>query len=201
MIKELLTLIIPILFSLAVCFVLLQMTFSYTAKRANQKYGTGKSQAPSVSSFTTLSKILFMSNMAIALVSFWWRPSLLAYWHQSTTLQLIGIGILFIGYVNLRSAFTALGENYSPLFDAYHPHSIQTQGIYKFIRHPIYLFNLFVSYGLAISSGSLWALAFATTGLCFVLRAISLEEQYLPEKFPEYKDYAKKSWRLIPYIF
>ena len=52
-------------------------------------------------------------------------------------------------------SFQRLADNYSPLFDAYKPFNLVNTGVYATIRHPIYAFNLCVSFGLALSSGEI----------------------------------------------
>jgi len=75
--------------------------------------------------------------------------------HHSLWLQLSGALLVLTGYILLQQSFKTLGNNYSPLFDAYLPEQLVTTGHYQQIRHPVYLYNLFVSFGLALSSG-LW---------------------------------------------
>ncbi len=187
--------------SITVFAIFLAMAVSYTQKRANQAYAEGKQPVPSVRRFKPLSKIIFVINMLITLASYWLISPLFLTIHHHLGLQLLGALIVLIGYINLNRAFIALGDNYSPLFDSYAPNTLITEGIYSTIRHPIYLFNLFVSFGLALSSGSLIVLAGAIVGLLFILKAISLEEAYLINRFPEYPAYTQRTSRLIPFIF
>lgn len=184
-----------------VSFVFLRMSYEYTQKRANQRYAAGKYKAPSLSSFRILSKLLFVSSMLITIISYWFAWSFLFFIYHSAVLTVIGAILVFAGYFGLRESFKALGNNYSPLFDAYMPFELITKGIYAHIRHPIYLFNLFISFGLALSSGSVLVFVNGVVGLCFILRAIKLEENYLRQRFPDYLPYCERTWRLIPYYF
>ena len=184
-----------------VCFVFLGMSIGYTQKRAHKRYAAGKEKAPSITIFTTLSKVLFVSGMLLTLVSYWLDlPSFLRF-HDSNNSRMIGVLFVSLGYIGLQHSFAKLDKNYSPLFDAYKPFSLTTSGIYGFIRHPIYLFNLFVSFGLALSSGMYIVILTALIGFGFVLKAMLLEEQYLKQQFSEYDAYCLRTWRLIPYIF
>lgn len=181
--------------------VFLSMCFSYTDKRAQRKYASGRQAAPSIKSFNLISKGLFLFSMIVTLISYWVSSPILIRLHQAPLLQLVGAVLILFGFLSLTKAFNALGENYSPLFDAYLPKKLITNGAYKNIRHPIYLYNLFVSFGLAISSGVLWVAMAALVGLGFILNAISIEERYLYQHFPDYKTYSAKSWKLIPRIY
>ena len=196
-----LSLAVAVIGTLVVSFVLFRMSFSYTKKRAHRRYADGKQQVPSVSSFKILSKVLFMTSMLLTLSSFWVSSNLLLTLHNQPSIQLIGIALILFGYINLSRAFNHLGDNYSPLFDAHSPSSLITTGAYRYIRHPIYLFNLCVSFGLAIASGSGIVAMNATIGLFFILKTISIEEDYLTDHFKDYHAYSKSSWRLIPFLY
>ncbi len=187
--------------SITIFAIFLAMAVSYTQKRANQAYAKGKQPVSSIKCFKPISKIIFIINMLITVASYWISSPLFLTIHHHLGLQLLGALIVLLGYINLNRAFNALGNNYSPLFDSYAPNKLITQGIYARIRHPIYLFNLFVSFGLAVSSGSLVVLAGALVGLGFLLKAISLEENYLSSRFPEYQTYMQGTSRLIPFVF
>jgi len=177
------------------------MAFSYTQKRAQQKYADNKLQAPSITSFRHLSKILFVISMLLTLISYWWTfPGFLTF-HQSDVLRLIGVILVFSGYFGLNHSFSILDKNYSPLFDAYKPFELVDSGVYAYIRHPVYCFNLCVSFGLAISSGHFLVAISAVTGLLFILRAIVIEEAYLKAEFDSYVEYCARTWRFIPYVF
>jgi len=177
------------------------MSFAYTKKRANRQYSQGKQQAPSITSFRNLSKILFITSMLMSLVSYWLPSAPLLQTSPAPLVQLLGACIILYGCIRLEYAFSNLGNNYSPLFEAYLPFKLVTQGAYSVIRHPIYLYNLFVSFGLAISSGSGLVAINAIIGLIFILKTIHLEEGYLTKNFPDYHGYKKQTWRLIPHVY
>ena len=177
------------------------MAFSYTSLRKGQAYAEGKEKAPDLKVFKTLSKCLFVFSMCFTLMTFWHRPQWIFAWHHEITVSVLGLVFVLFGKYKLALSLKQLGKNYSPLFDAYFPQEIVSSGEYKLIRHPIYLYNLFVSFGLAISSGSLWVLLSACIGCGFVLRSIFLEESYLQERFADYSQFQSKTWRLIPFIF
>lgn len=187
--------------TLIVCFVFLGMSFGYTQKRAAKRYAIDKEKAPSIVSYTTLSKVLFVSGMLLTLLSYWWDlPSLLLF-HDSNAPRIAGASFVLIGYLGLKHSFAQLDNNYSPLFDAYKPFSITSSGVYAVIRHPIYLFNLFVSFGLALSSGVSLVFLTASIGFGFVLSAMYIEEKYLKQQFSEYAAYSLRTWRFIPFVF
>ncbi len=182
-------------------FVFLRMAFSYTEKRAQQRYALHKQKAPSVASFRHLSKVLFILSMLMTVSSYWLQYPDYLLLHHSEILQLLGAFLVLFGYLCLNQSFKQLDNNYSPLFDAYKPFKLVKTGFYAYIRHPIYAFNLCVSFGLALSNGVLIVIFSASLGLVFVLRAVFMEEAYLLHEFEEYAAYCNKTWRFIPYVF
>lgn len=196
-----LDLTLSIFCTLVIGFVFVRMFWSYSSKRHKRHYSQGRIKAPSIAIFNLISKLMFMSGMSLTLVSFWLTSPFFLAFHQYTIIQVIGTILVLFGYIRLNQSFDHLGNNYSPSFDAYMPTSIVTDGNYKLIRHPIYLYNLFISFGLALASGSSIVAFNAIIGLLFLLRIINMEEAYLIEHFPNYQQHTKESWRLIPYVY
>jgi protein-S-isoprenylcysteine O-methyltransferase Ste14 len=177
------------------------MAFSYTKKRTGQHYAEQREPVPDIPAFKLISKLIFVSSMLLTLISFWANSSFLLTIYQYPLLQLAGTFLVLTGFINLQLAFQHLGEQYSPSFDAYLPTILVTSGHYRFIRHPIYLFNLFVSFGLAIASGSAIVYTTASIALLFILKIINMEEKCLIKHFPRYQTYQKQSWRLVPFCY
>jgi len=94
-----------------------------------------------------------------------------------------------------------LGRNWSGTITLKEDHALVRTGPYRFVRHPIYTGILLGFVGTAIAVGqwrSLFATAFFTLGILVRCR---VEEQKMEETFPEYDDYRRHSWALIPYIY
>lgn len=79
--------------------------------------------------------------------------------------------------------------------------SLVTNGIYKFIRHPMYIGQLLAILPLLIDYFSYARIAVFVLLLITLLLKISFEESHLVTHFEGYKDYQKTSWKLIPYIY
>jgi protein-S-isoprenylcysteine O-methyltransferase Ste14 len=76
-----------------------------------------------------------------------------------------------------------------------------TSGPYRYIRHPIYTaISVFSGAGvvahLSWTSGLLGGLVLG----CALLR-IFFEEGLVTARYPEYRQYAATTWRMIPYVF
>ena len=81
-------------------------------------------------------------------------------------------------------------------------HKLITQGVFSRIRHPLYLGRNLRSFGFALFFSSLWgALLMAFSGLGFLIR-IHVEEKMLLEEFgDDYREYQKRTKKLIPYVY
>ena len=76
-----------------------------------------------------------------------------------------------------------------------------TTGIYRYLRHPMYLAVLWVCLSFFVSNGSV-VNGFIYFLLCFTLYAkILLEEVYLLAVFPQYATYLKESKRIFPFVW
>lgn len=110
-----------------------------------------------------------------------------------TIMELLGfIGILFSAY-SIRTSLTAM-----PIPKEHG--QLATNGLYKYVRHPMYTSVILLSLGLAVSSGEIdkYLLVIALTGL-FYYKSV-YEEKYLVRKYPGYLEYARKTSRFIPFI-
>ncbi len=115
---------------------------------------------------------------------------------------LAGWALYFFGLWVDSQAKRTLGEHYSPVVKTSSEHKLITQGIYRHIRHPIYL-GLIISYlSIPLLLNSLDGLIVMVFIVLVILFRIRIEEKALLEKFGgEYRDYMKSSKRLIPHIW
>jgi protein-S-isoprenylcysteine O-methyltransferase Ste14 len=76
-----------------------------------------------------------------------------------------------------------------------------TGGIYRHIRHPLYLAEEVAAVGCAMHFFSLWAILLLAPQIAFQLRRMTNEERVLERCFPEYARYQQTTARLIPGIY
>lgn len=76
-----------------------------------------------------------------------------------------------------------------------------TGGPYRWIRHPMYVSVLSGTAALVVADPRAWRIAaLAALALVLVLKA-AREERYLRAAFPQYAEYASRSWRFVPFVY
>lgn len=75
-------------------------------------------------------------------------------------------------------------------------------GLYKFVRHPMYVGNVIMMIGIPLALGSYWGLLFVIPGTIALTLRIFDEEKLLFHELPGYREYAERvRYRLVPYIW
>jgi protein-S-isoprenylcysteine O-methyltransferase len=112
--------------------------------------------------------------------------------------------ILCLGGIFLRTwSKMALGRYYTFAIGLTEGHRVLTDGPYGLVRHPLYLGTLLAITGFPLLAQS-WAALFlltAPTVLVYGLRLVR-EDAYLVENMgPAYREYARRTQRLIPFVW
>ncbi len=103
-----------------------------------------------------------------------------------------------IGFILQIAALLALNRSIG-ILPAYR--GIKSDGMYKWVRHPLYTAYIITYVGYLINNHSLYNLSIAVVGTVFLVMRVLYEEQLL-FKYSEYKRYADKiRWRLIPSVW
>ena len=98
----------------------------------------------------------------------------------------VGFLIIIIAFIILLLAIKDLGRNLSPFPRPIKNSNLVTEGIYRFTRHPMYYSLIFISVGVFLIKLSIYYL-FLLISLSLIIKfKISLEEQYLKNKFKNY---------------
>ena len=98
----------------------------------------------------------------------------------------VGFLIIIIAFIICLVAIKDLGRNLSPFPRPRNNSNLVTTGIYRFIRHPMYYSLIFISFGVFITKLSIYYL-FLSTSLGLIIKfKITLEDQYLNNKYKNY---------------
>lgn len=76
-----------------------------------------------------------------------------------------------------------------------------TSGPYAYIRHPLYLGEFVVLFGLALQHLMPWALLLLGVHCIFQFERMKNEERVLARAFPNYDDYVARTARLFPGVY
>ena len=76
-----------------------------------------------------------------------------------------------------------------------------TAGPYALVRHPLYFCEELALFGIALQHQQPAALVVFAAQFAFQIVRMHYEERVLTGAFPEYKDYAARTARLIPGIY
>jgi protein-S-isoprenylcysteine O-methyltransferase Ste14 len=79
---------------------------------------------------------------------------------------------------------------------------VASGGVYKFVRHPMYVGNVIMMIGVPLALGSYWGLLLLIPGLPVLVFRILDEEKMLTQDLAGYREYAERvRYRLVPYVW
>jgi len=142
--------------------------------------------------------VLGQSVLLVALLALGpWRSG---DWSSRTGFWL-GVMLLAAGGVFGIAGTRALGRNRTPYPRPLVGGKLVQQGIYAFVRHPLYASLIYLGAGWALVWASS-AAAITTIVLTVLLdRKARLEERWLVEEFADYTAYARRVRRLVPGLY
>ncbi|MBC8054325.1 MAG: isoprenylcysteine carboxylmethyltransferase family protein [Sphingobacteriaceae bacterium] len=121
-------------------------------------------------------------------------------WHLPFWIKLPSLALALIGLLLAILAVLQLKRNLSPFPSPLADGTLIQTGLYKKVRHPAYTGLLLFFFGYALWEASLFKLFIALLLLLLFYFKTTYEEKLLTEKFPDYKDYQKQSWRFFPFL-
>ena len=115
--------------------------------------------------------------------------------------RVLGIVLLAGGVALYRVAGRALGEALSPFTEPRTGASLVTGGLYRYLRHPMYLSQAMIAVGAPLTLGCRYTLGVAAVLLPLLLVRLLREERALARTFPDYPRYAARTKRLVPFVY
>jgi len=173
---------------------------SYFRRKADKESGEKISRKVDGTALMTIIRIgglvLWLSPLVYLVNPGWmaWSKIGLPDW-----VRWIGVGIGIISTFGIYWLFSSIGSGITPTSATRTEHKLVTNGVYRYIRHPLYTFgsSMFISFGMM---ADLWFIA-ALGIFTFAIMAIRTpqEEANLIEKFgDEYREYMKRTGRYLP---
>ncbi len=105
--------------------------------------------------------------------------------------EVVGILLVVVAATSLGRGLTA-----APLPNA---HAVlRTDGLYRFVRHPIYSGLLLFALARTLGSGSALTAAACLLLVVLINAKARWEERHLSERFPGYRDYSARTPRFVP---
>jgi len=170
--------------------------------------------------FSRLILHLFSWSTLFLNISFSWRVVFLSLnlWKEDTIFKkamsfwgftpnnfviIFGILLFVFGFALRFYSIRTLGSLFTFEVGMRKNHKLITHGPYTFIRHPSYLGYICLSLGMYLFFATFMGMILTlVTCFFFYTKRIPLEEQVLLDNFgDEFKQYKKKTKKLIPFIF
>jgi len=107
------------------------------------------------------------------------------------TLSLLGLLIMAAAIIALRAVIQIAPEPKEGVH-------LVTRGIYGWMRHPIYTAILILVVGLFLPKPTLLVAIAGTVVIVFLFIKVRLEERLLLERYPDYAEYRRRAWGLVP---
>jgi protein-S-isoprenylcysteine O-methyltransferase Ste14 len=121
---------------------------------------------------------------------------------QHPIIPYVGLILYVLGSLLRLVPVFALGRRFSGLVAIQPGHRLETDGIYRFIRHPSYAGLLILVTGLVLIFRCWIGLVLVAAIFVILLARIKSEEALLAATFgEEYEAYRRRTWRLVPWVY
>jgi protein-S-isoprenylcysteine O-methyltransferase len=146
--------------------------------------------------------VLWWIAIAMGFALSFFLPQAAITWKR-TPLFFVGIGLMLLGVALRWYSVAVLGKYFTFDVAIHSGHVLVEAGPYRYIRHPSYSGALLSLLGFGLSLGNWAGLAASLSCLGFAYAyRIPLEESALASALGEtYRQYLKRTWRLVPFLF
>jgi protein-S-isoprenylcysteine O-methyltransferase Ste14 len=114
-------------------------------------------------------------------------------WLMATAeaLMTVGLVVMVLGLASLGRSFGIMPR----------ARGLITSGLYRWVRHPIYLGEFLVFAGMLLLTISPWTLTVYAAFVALQVYRLVMEERTLKAAYPEYAAYSTRTSRLLPGVY
>lgn len=142
----------------------------------------------------------FVSGMALTTAS--WLLNFLNVGRLSLWVGWLGVAVAIGGLMLRWWANRVLGAFYTRTLKVVENQTVVRAGPYRLVRHPGYLGTILMWTGAATATANWIVLLVVLIAMLAVyMYRIETEEKMLVSAYPDYAEYRKHTWRLIPFIY
>lgn len=128
-------------------------------------------------------------------------PDFLEIFLSPFSFHLVGGTFIVTATLIILIGVKSLGKGLTPF-----PHPIGNapliqEGLYHFIRHPLYFGVMLGGFGVSMWRRNVLAVGLSVVLVILLKAKANREEVWLIKKFPEYEVYRKKTKQFIPFIY
>jgi protein-S-isoprenylcysteine O-methyltransferase Ste14 len=121
---------------------------------------------------------------------------------DETVTPYVGLALLTLGGTLRLAAVFVLGRRFSGLVAIQEGHRLQTDGLYRYLRHPSYTGMLLYMAGFVLVFRCWLGLLLVAGTLAILLARMDAEEALLESEFgEEYRSYCRRTCRLVPWVY
>ena len=152
-----------------------------------------------IMSFLILSLVVRFIAISVALWDFVYVQEMV---FRFDLVESLGLLVILAGFSMRNIARKTLGNYFLDGIKFLPRHKLVKHGVYRYIRHPVYLGSILLNVGIILLFSSPLGFLVMLGYIPCVLYRIQIEEKMLIERFgQEYRDYIKKTKKIIPMIY
>ncbi len=127
--------------------------------------------------------------------------SLLTHRQEITEVKIISIVLIILGIAAVIAALITFNQRVTPNPVPLETAKLRTNGIYGYIRHPMYFSVILFLIGFTLYERAYYSFFLNIIVVIFLVFKIKFEEIELGKHFPDYKLYQAKTKKLLPFIY